>query len=115
MSYFKLVQMILFRATAIAIGFSIVYRIEAPKLIAMNTHGNNTTANITPQQQNGTPTASNNNSKEPSATRGPGPKTHAKKLKFDARLESARHLIELQPLAIQNTLSDTAIAMLLTT
>lgn len=80
----------------------------------MRTHGNNTAAPITPPTGSVTVPATSNNSN------GTYPRTGSEskqpvKLKLDARLESIREVIESQPKAIQTTLSDTAVAMLLST
>ena len=80
----------------------------------MRTHGNNTAATITPPHRVGTVTASSRNSNGPNPNPGSDTKPPPK-LKLDARLESIREVIESQPTAIQLTLSDTAVAMLLAT
>jgi hypothetical protein len=81
----------------------------------MNTHGNSTHATITPQTGNAHPSEKRNNSKNAASGKGPELKTAKKTLKLDARLEPIRAVIESQPRALQVTLSDTAIAMLLAT
>ena len=77
-------------------------------------NGNTTNATITPpNRSNSAPATGYNPVGRPSRT-GPDPKI-VPKLKLDARLESIRDVIESQPTAIQITLSDTAVAMLLST
>jgi hypothetical protein len=80
----------------------------------MRTHGNITAATITPPNRTRSATASSNNSNGTNPTPSSDPKPPAR-LKLDARLESIRDVIESQPTAIQTTLSDTAVAMLLST
>ncbi len=81
----------------------------------MNTHGNSTHATITPHTGNAHPSEKRNNSKNAASGKGPELKTAKKTLKLDAHLEPIRAVIESQPRALQVTLSDTAIAMLLIT
>jgi hypothetical protein len=82
----------------------------------MNPHGNNTTATITPPNRNGTVSETRHSANGPNTRKGPDPKdTKKQQLKLDARLEPIRAVIESQPKAIQATLSDTAITMLLAT
>jgi hypothetical protein len=73
-----------------------------------------TVATITPPYRIRAATASSRNSigANPSTDSDSKP---AARLKLDSRLESVRELIESQPTAIHTTLSDTAVAMLLST
>jgi hypothetical protein len=80
----------------------------------MRTHGNNTAATITHSNRDGSAPASSNNSNGPNPTPSSDSKPAAK-LKLETRIESIREVIESQPTAIQTTLSDTALAMLLAT
>jgi hypothetical protein len=77
-------------------------------------HGYNTAATITPQPRIDATSAPSYNSKASTPRAGPEPMMKPK-LKLDARLETIRQTIESQPTAIQSTLSDTAVAMLLVT
>jgi hypothetical protein len=77
-------------------------------------NGNNTLATITPLNRNGSKSASAHNAKGTTPGKGPDA-TKKSKLKLDARLEPIREKIESQPKAIQDTLGDTAVAMLLAT
>jgi hypothetical protein len=77
------------------------------------TNGSNNTATITPQHSS----ASKSAPKTSEGTHtGKGSDSRIKKrLKLDSRLEPIRETIESQPIAIQDTLGDTAVAMLLAT
>jgi hypothetical protein len=82
----------------------------------MNNHGNRTPATITPPNRTGVMSDTRYTANAPALGRGPDPKAAKKNiLKLDARLEPIRDAIESQPKAIQVTLSDTAITMLLAT
>jgi hypothetical protein len=80
----------------------------------MRTHGNNDTATINPPPRARSATASSRNSNGPNPNLGSDSKLPPK-LKLDAHLESIREVIKTQPSAIQLTLSNTAVAMLLAT
>jgi hypothetical protein len=81
----------------------------------MNNHGNGTHATITPPNRTGILSNRRHTSNEPTPGKGPDPNAAKKKQKLDARLEPIRDAIESQPKALQATLSDTAITMLLAT
>ena len=78
------------------------------------TNGNNTYATITPPNRTGSKSYSINNSKGPATGKGMGI-TVKQKLKLDSRLEPIREQIKSQSPAIQDTLGDTTVAMLLAT
>ena len=80
------------------------------------TNGNNTHATITPPNRARSKSASTNNSKGRTAGKETDAAVKVKqKTKLDSRLEPIRERIESQPQAIQDTLGDTAVAMLLAT
>jgi hypothetical protein len=82
----------------------------------MHPNGNSTRATITPPNRTGIVSATRNAVNEPDTGTGSDPKATKKNhFKLDARLEPIRDVIESQPKAIQVTLSDTAITMLLAT
>jgi hypothetical protein len=78
------------------------------------TNGYDTAATITPQPRTDVTSAPSYTSRTSAPRAGPEATTRPK-LKLDARLETIRQTIESQPTAIQSTLSDTAVAMLLVT
>jgi hypothetical protein len=80
------------------------------------TNGNNTYATITPPNRTRSKSASTNTSKGLVTGKETDAAVKVKqKLKLDSRLEPIRDRIESQPQAIQDTLGDTAVAMLLAT